>query len=115
MREPLKDSIRLQHIFESIVNIENISNDISLNDLKENIVLRHALTWNIMVIGEAANKLTKEFCAAHPSTDWRAITGMRNVLVHDYYEINESELFSVIKDDIPVLKNQIEEYIKESE
>lgn len=115
MREPLKDSIRLQHIQEAIINIEKISNGISLDDLKDNIVLRHAITWNIMVIGEAANKLTKDFCSTHTSTDWRAITGMRNVLVHDYYEINESELFSVITDDIPVLKKQIEEYIIEQQ
>lgn len=115
MREPLKNPIRLQHILEAIQNIENASNGLTLQDLANNVILRHGLTWNIMIIGEAANRLTKEFCAAHPETDWRAITGMRNVLVHDYYQINETELFPVIKDDIPPLKIQIESYLKEVE
>lgn len=114
MREPLKDAIRLQHILEAIGNIEHASKNLTMQDLTSNVILRHGLTWNIMVIGEAANKLTKDFCAAHPETDWRAITGMRNVLVHDYYQINESELFSVIMDDIPPLKSQIELYLKET-
>lgn len=114
MREPLKDPVRLQHILEAINNIENASKGLTLQELAANVILRHGLTWNIMIIGEAANKLTKEFCAAHPATDWRAITGMRNVLVHDYYQINESELLCVIQDDLPLLKPQIEEYLKES-
>lgn len=113
MREPLKDPIRLQHILEAINNIESVSEGLTLQQLEDNVILRHGLTWNIMIIGEASNKLTKDFCAAHPATDWRAITGMRNVLVHDYYQINESELLSVIKDDIPLLKMQIERYIAE--
>ena len=113
MREPLRDPVRLQHILEAISNIEKGAEGVTLQDLKDNVILRHGLTWNIMVIGEAANKLTKEFCAEHPATDWRAITGMRNVLVHDYYQINESELYSVIQDDIPCLKTQILEYYDE--
>lgn len=86
---------------------------VTLERLSEDFIIRHALTWNVMIIGEAANKLSKEFCSAHPNTDWRAIAGMRHVLVHDYYQINEEELFSVITDDIEPLKAQIQEYIKQ--
>lgn len=68
-----------------------------------------------MIIGEAANKLSREFCDSHPHTDWRAISGMRHVLVHDYYRVNEEELFSVIMDDIEPLRLQIIEYLKEFE
>lgn len=113
MKEPLKDHIRLQHILDAINNIQIASTSITMRELDENVIMRHGLTWNVMVIGEAANKLSKEFCDAHPKTDWRAITGMRNVLVHDYYQIDSSELLSVILDDIPVLKEQIEKYISE--
>lgn len=114
MREPLKDPIRLLHILEAIDNIEKASVGLTLQKLQSDVILRHGLTWNVMVIGEAANKLSKEFCNAHPATDWRAISGMRHVLVHDYYQINESELFSVILDDIPLLKPQIIQYLEES-
>lgn len=115
MREPLRDSERLRHILEAIQNIQKASAGISLQSLSDDFIVRHALTWNVMIIGEAANKLSREFCESHPNTDWRAISGMRHVLVHDYYKINEDELFSVITYDIEPLKKQITEYLKEFE
>lgn len=51
MREPLRDSERLKHILEAIHNIENASTNITEEELSSNLVLRHALTWNIMIIG----------------------------------------------------------------
>lgn len=113
MREPLRDIERLRHILEAIQNIELASNGISKEDLASNFILRHGLTWNIMVIGEAANNLTKEFCASHPNTPWRKIAGMRHVLVHDYYQIDIDELWYVIQEDLITLKLQVEDYIKE--
>lgn len=113
MREPLRDSERLKHILDAIENIQKASSGITIEQLSDDFIIRHALTWNVMIIGEAANKLSKEFCSAHPDTDWRAISGMRHVLVHDYYQINEDELFSVITYDIAPLKSQIIEYLKE--
>lgn len=113
MREPLRDIERLKHMLEAINNIEIASEGIRKEELLSNFILRHGLTWNVMVIGEAANKLTKEFCSCHPHTPWRMIAGMRHVLVHDYYQIDIDELWDVIKEDLKVLKPQIEEYIKE--
>lgn len=113
MREPLRDIERLRHILEAIQNIEIASSGISKENLVSNFILRHGLTWNIMIIGEAANKLTKEFCLSHPNTPWRKIAGMRHVLVHDYYQIDIDELWDVIKEDLIILKPQIEGYIKE--
>ena len=113
MREPLRDIERLRHILEAISNIETASDGITKDELEKNFILRHALTWNVMIIGEAANKITKEFCAEHPVTPWRSIAGMRHVLVHDYYKIDVDELWDVITADLPDLKSQIAGYIKE--
>lgn len=113
MKETQRDPERLRHILEAITNIETYANGISLQHIESNPMLRHALTWNIMIIGEAANKLSKEFCAAHPLTPWRAVTGMRNVLVHDYYQIDNEELWIVVHRDIPSLKKQIQTYLDE--
>lgn len=115
MREASRDKGRLEHIAECIDNIEQFSAGVTFEQLVQNKQLRHALTWNIQVIGEASNFLTKEFRNEHPQTDWRAIIGMRNVLVHDYYQIDEEELWEVIQADIPPLKQQIEQYLSEVE
>lgn len=113
MREEIRDLERLNHILEAIENVEKYSVDKSFEDIKENNMIKHAIVWNIMIMGEAANKLTKDFCQNHPNTNWRGVTGMRNVLVHDYYNIDDEEIWNVLQKDIPVLKSQIQEYVKE--
>ena len=85
----------------------------TFDDIVSDKILRHALTWNVQVIGEASNRLSKEFLEAHPATNWRGVIGMRNVLVHDYYQIDEDELWNVIEKDLPPLKAQIEQYLSE--
>ena len=113
MREPLRNPERLKHMMEAINYIESAAEDLTLEKLSNCPTIRHALSWNVMIIGEAANKLTKEFCEAHPVTPWRKIAGMRHVLVHDYYQIDVVELWEVINSDIPILKNQIQQYLAE--
>ena len=100
MREASRDRERLNHILEAINNIEQYSSGKTFDDVAGDKLLRHALTWNIQVIGEAANNLTKEFRTNHTDTNWRGITGMRHVLVYDYYQIDEEELWNVIENDL---------------
>lgn len=47
----------------------------------------YAVVKNIEIIGKTAHHLTKSFCKQHPETEWDNIIKMRNVLVHDYYQI----------------------------
>lgn len=58
-------------------------------------------------------ELTTEFKDSHPQTPWAMIEKMRHILVHDYYQINNDVLWSVITDDIPNLKEQILMYLSE--
>lgn len=113
MRSPLNDKARLEHIQNAINTIEEYVAGKVFEDIVTNKILRHAVTWNIQVIGEASNKLSKEFIVAHPNTNWRGVIGMRHVLVHDYYQIDEEGIWNVIEIDLPPLKAQIEQYLSE--
>ena len=115
MRSPLNDKARLEPIQNAILTIEEYINGKGFEDIVSDKILRHALTWNVQVIGEASNKLSKEFIAEHPDTNWRGVIGMRHVLVHDYYQIDEEGLWNVIDVDIPLLKTQIEQYLSEKD
>lgn len=47
-----------------------------------------AVIRELLIVGEAAKKVSMEFRSAHPEIPWRDITGMRDVLVHDYRDVN---------------------------
>jgi len=61
------------------------------------------------VIGEATNKMPKDFKEAHPDFPWQKMIGMRNILIHDYLGIDDNDLWNTIKYDVPSLKKQLSE------
>lgn len=85
MRERIRDLERLHHIDECIDNVMAFLKDKTFEEMEADKMCLHAVVYNIMIIGEAANMLTKEFREEHPEVPWRSITDMRNVLVHGYY------------------------------
>ena len=102
-----------RHIAASIAHIEDFLQGKSLEEMKADVMCYHAVVYNVMIIGEAANLLTKEFRANHHEVPWRQIIDMRNVLVHGYYTTSPLFIWETYTNDLPVLKPQIEQYIAE--
>lgn len=73
----------------------------------------NAVLRNIQIIGEAANRTTKEFRAGRPDVEWRKIIGMRHRLVHDYFEVEERIVWRVLKDYLPPLTDQLKMILAE--
>lgn len=113
MREPLKDKGRLLHILAAINRLEKYCSGKTLADLQHNDMMYYAVVKNLEIIGEAAYMLSKEFTEAHPDTPWRYIVKMRHVLVHGYYHVEAGEVWVMVENDLPLLKNQIQEYLEE--
>lgn len=115
MREPIKDKIRLEHIHDAINNVLSFTNGKTLDQIENDKILYFAVVKNIGIIGEAAYHLTKAFCQEHPETEWQGIMRMRNVLVHDYYQINLQTVWAIIQYDLPILQEQINRYLIETD
>ena len=113
MREPDRDFSRLEHILTAISCIEEYTNNISEERLKEDKLYLHATIYNVQIIGEAVYKLSGDFKKLHSETPWAAIEKMRHILVHDYFRINFDVLWDVVTKDIPVLKSQVKHYMAE--
>ena len=75
----------------------------------------HAVIYNIMIIGEAANNLTKDLQARHPEVQWKDVISMRHVLVHDYYCIDARTAWQTAQENLPPLKEQIEKILSSIE
>ena len=111
MKEPARDKGRLEHMLEATLNVLDYVNGKSYEQVIGTPLIKHAVTYNIQIIGEASYWLTDEFKASHPDTAWRMIEKTRHILVHDYYQINNDILWSIITDDLVPLKEQLERYI----
>ena len=113
MREPLKDRERLLHILNAIDRVNRYVKGKSFEDLQKDDMMYYAVVKNIEIIGEAANLLSSEFIASHPATPWKQVRGMRNYIVHEYFQIDDVVVWGVVSADIPVLRKQLLEYLDE--
>ena len=103
MRDPERDPLRILHMKEAAMNVNEFMENKSLTDIKNDKILFFAVVKNIEIIGEAAFMLTREFKEKHPDIPWRDISDMRNVLVHEYFHISPEQVYKVYKEDIPEL------------
>ncbi len=72
-----------------------------------------AVVRNLEIIGEAANRLPKEFTDKHPEIEWRKIIGLRHRIVHDCFGVDLDIIWAITRRDLPgfisrisTLKNQ---------
>jgi len=115
MREQPKDRERLEHILDAIDTILDRCEGMTREGLDADKVLFGGIVYHTMIIGEAAYNLTKAFCKAHPETPWIMITKMRHNLAHGYYQVDPDIVWSVIRDDLKPLREQVARYLAETD
>ena len=113
MREPSRDKGRLEHMLQAIERIKRYTLGKTFEDFIANDMMYYAVVKNIEILGEASNMLTEEFRLNHPQTPWKQVNGMRNYIVHEYFQVDNNVVWDVITNDHPILEKQIIEYLKE--
>lgn len=111
MRGKLGDKARLQHIYDAIEEIESYLINTVFSDFIENSMMRFACIKQMEIIGEASNHISDEIKSNFSQIEWNQIVGMRNVFVHEYFGIDESIVWEIIKNDLPELKVRVREIL----
>lgn len=110
-RHPVRVDEYLQHILDAISRIEQYTAGIKdAATLDGAWMVRDAVIRNIEVIGEAANKIAKAdaaFVGQYAEINWDGIRGMRNNLIHDYFEIDIELVWITVKTDLPALSQRV--------
>lgn len=75
--------------------------------------LQIVLTHLVQVIGEAASRVSGELVESQPAVPWRQVIGMRNRVVHDYFEVDLDILWVAVTADVPALADQISAVLAE--
>jgi len=70
--------------------------------------VKRAFVRSIEIIGEASKQVPEDFRQKYPNVEWRAMTGMRDKLVHEYFGVDYDIVWDVVTSKIPRLRHEIE-------
>lgn len=98
----------LEDIIEAITHIQKYTDNISFEQFAEKGMLYDATLWNFGIVGEAVSQTPSAYKLLHPEIEWVKIKGYRNILIHEYFGVNDLIVWDTIKIDLPDLKEKIQ-------
>ena len=108
------DSVRIRHILDAAREAVAFSQGRSRADLDTDRKLNLSLVRLLEVIGEAARGVSSNFRRAHPQLPWKSMVGMRDRLIHAYFDVNLHVVWETVTDDLPPLIAQLEKIAADS-
>ena len=107
------DHIRLRHMLDAAREAEIFIQNKTRDSLERDRKLAYALIKCIEIVGEAAANVTSQCRDNLPQIPWPSIIGMRNRLIHAYFDIDLNVLWKTVIEDIPPLIVGLEKILEE--
>jgi uncharacterized protein with HEPN domain len=104
----------LWDMYNAASEIMELTRGMAYPQFESQKAMRYAVERLIIIIGEAARRVSDDFKQLHPEIPWKAIIGQRNILAHEYGEILLERIWSVVVDRIPELISIIEPLIDQA-
>lgn len=92
--------------------VKSFVGDTSEQDFIKNRMLILSVIKEIEIIGEAASRISEVTKLKYPDILWQDIIGMRNRLIHGYFDVNVKLVWNTVKNNLPVLNKSLKEIIK---
>ena len=105
------DYVRVRHILDAAREAVSFSNGRCRADLDTDRKLNLSLVRLLEIIGEAARGLSQEFRQEHPDLPWKSMVGIRDRLIHGYFDINLDVVWETITEDLPPLIAQLKKIV----
>lgn len=103
----LRDEAAVLDIFNAAEMIASFVAGHELNSFAADPRTSSAVQYQLMVMGEAAKRVSAEYRNRHPEIPWRAAAGLRDILIHDYDDIDLKKIWETAVHDVPRLRDAL--------
>lgn len=103
------DKIYIANILDCIAKIEEFTNQVTEAEFLSHKMMQSATILQLALIGEEANKISA-ISKEKITLPWREIIGFRNMIIHEYLNLELEIVWKTIQDDIPLLKEKLSKY-----
>lgn len=104
MKENKDNFVYIRHILEAIEKIESYIKDVDFNTFSSNNMIFDAVARELEIIGEASNRINKDFQKQYPDIPWRKVISFRNVVIHEYFNLDKPTVWKTCQNNLPQLK-----------
>lgn len=101
--------LRIQDILHSIEKISHYLEKITLAEFRKNNLIQDAVVRNFEIIGEASKHIPSTVKIRFPNIPWKEMNGMRNILIHEYFDMESDIVWHTAKKHLPELKRLLTE------
>jgi uncharacterized protein with HEPN domain len=105
------DLALLLDMYSAARKIQRFTHQMTRPDFDQHELVQIAVLYELQIIGEAARMVTQAYKTQHPEIAWNAIQGMRNRLVHEYFDVNLNLVWNTVQENIPLLVDQLQPLI----
>lgn len=95
---------RVRDVLTTIVEIREFTNGITFEQFQADRKTISAVLYNLAMIGEAVRIIPPDLEASHPEIPWNDMRGMRNIVIHEYFQVNLSIIWQTIQEDLVSLE-----------
>ena len=106
-----RDEVYLRHMLDAVDRINGYVAGMVFSEFEADLMAQDAVIRQLSIIGEAARHVSATMQGDHPEIPWADIIGMRNILIHDYLEVDLQEVWKTVQDDLPIMRAQVLEVL----
>lgn len=98
---------RVKDVLDAIAEIREFTDEITFEEFQTDRKTIRAVLYDLAIIGEAVRSIPPEIEASHPEIPWDDVRGMRNIVIHEYFQVNLSIIWQTLQEDLVLLESSL--------